>query len=331
VALLSGTVYAQSTLRQISADGNINEITLTQAELAGEKAIFWFESAGKESHALTFYAEAPAAAKLRLSMRSRESYENAAALAQSGFDFETMALKLPDTSKWATELPFSGSAPGSACNQVPADILAFLKEYNDRMGGSAADLELLCRSYLAETGGAGQSLYGLNLPPDLLPYSGNSSLQAYTILHKNSCLAGTTVKYVVRFELDLSAVDASLMASGLKLRFAAASVRYKGDKVASVKARGDGMYPEPLILMASVAPGNEKFFINSWSGNHISKKRILKVAKYAPHRGHTLAVGRIKPYINGRKASFELSNGFYTYSVCFKLKAERQYANGYPR
>ena len=56
----------------------------------------------------------------------------------------------------------------------------------------------------------------------------------------------------------------------------------------------------------------------------------LPVEDYAYYKGMILTRILVGSVLTGGKATFELTNGYSVYSVCFKLVRSRQKVGGYP-
>jgi hypothetical protein len=157
-----------------------------------------------------------------------------------------------------------------------------------------------------------------------------ASANAYYHIQRDSC-AGRGLTYIVQFLLDMSAVPQSAYDAGFTVRVGTTEYPYKGGQRASIKPSSDGLYRgEPISLFETLSFGNEIMRFVNWKGGKIVKQDTTPVVKYVGYKGIGLSLARIKNFLNGGKATFELTNRINVYSVCFSRTRARQSANGYP-
>jgi hypothetical protein len=161
-----------------------------------------------------------------------------------------------------------------------------------------------------------------------IPTGNYGELEGYGLVHKNAC-DGNTKSYIIKIEIDLSAVDRSQYPNGVQFSTAAQVVPYRGCKSASIKPTSDGKFaPNPLILMCSLG-GFEGVSLANWKSGKYMGGQNLKVEDYIYHKGvYTRSVA--SKVLRGGRGTFEISNGGSAYGVCFSLSRTRQRANGYP-
>lgn len=149
-------------------------------------------------------------------------------------------------------------------------------------------------------------------------------------LKRDACSASG--KYLTELVVDLSGVAPALYAKTFSVRIGLKEYPFEGDMASSIKPSSDGKYRgEPILLMSSIAHyGKEYINIVSWKGGRIASSKRIPVVKYVDYKDKALSLARIKGFLNGGKATFEISDGGYVYGVCFSAVRKRQTANGYP-
>jgi hypothetical protein len=157
-----------------------------------------------------------------------------------------------------------------------------------------------------------------------------SSANVYFHIQRDAC-AGRGLSYIVQFSLDMSAIPQSTYDAGFTVKLGTKEYPYKGGQRASIKPSSDGMYRgEPISLFETISYGNEIMRLVTWKGGRIVKQDTTPVVKYVGYKGISLSLARIKKFLTGGKASFELTNRINVYGVCFLRARKRQSANGYP-
>lgn len=165
------------------------------------------------------------------------------------------------------------------------------------------------------------------------PSSGAATLKGTAMLMKDAC-APKINSYLVRFIVDLSAVDPASYATGFTVTGGIALG--KGTKAAlSIKPVSDGKFaPRPLLLVESMGygyynGGGEKLEIVKWKGAKPAKAQTAKINDYVYYRGYRLA-RVVANFLTGGSATAQISNGSQVGSACVQLVKKRQRINGYP-
>lgn len=157
-----------------------------------------------------------------------------------------------------------------------------------------------------------------------------ASANLYVHVRRDSC-AAKSIKYITEFKFDLSGVDPALTDAGYVVNFGSKDYPYQNGRRASIKPSSDGKYKgEPIGLFETISYENEYLNIVTWGGGAIKKQQRTPIVKYVSYKGISLSLARLKQFLTGGKATFELTNGSNVYSVCFDRQRRRQSVNGYP-
>jgi hypothetical protein len=169
-----------------------------------------------------------------------------------------------------------------------------------------------------------------NIQIETSEITGFGVLKTYGVLQKDACNSRKN-RYFVRIRLNFSNVDTSALTDPVTISVKFLYEDHKGSKAATIKPVSDGKYaPKPLLLMSSVQSYNENVSMIEWrNGRPVS--RLLKVNDYVFYRGLSLTRTVIDAILRGGgRRTFELTNGYNAYGVCFSLVRRRQNVNGYP-
>ncbi len=323
---------------KLSAKGDVAEVSLDAARVqsivgSSQPFIdFVLETKGNISTLADLYVEAPVGAKVSAHILQNASAAQAVARLGGAVPLRILGKKGSKTSITLTKnmsasVGRRSAAVALAAEECPGADPAYLSLLVQKLG-SVLPFSFICR--MAQAGNPSPNPQGNPGPnsPNNPPVSGdNAQLNTTAELHRNTC--SKVNAYLVRVRVDLSGAADTALNSGAVLKASLREKKYSGSKAASIKPKSDGMYRnEPILLMSSVG-GSEYFNVYSWTGEKSSGQK-LAVAKYAYYRGLSLALGRLKGLLNGQQATFELTNDYSMYSVCFRRTASRQAVNGYP-
>ena len=189
--------------------------------------------------------------------------------------------------------------------------------------GQSMTREQLCQQVGPIPGGV------CNLNPDT-GYNPDGQIILQSFISRNQC---SNAHHLTIVKLDLSEVDKS---AGGEILLKAAFKLFKGKKASSIKERGDGMYPQPLLLASPVSGGyfgtsDHSIRLSKWQGTNRTSSTQIQVADmvyYGPV-GALLRIPLAYSQLNGGKGTFEVSKNGLGYSMCAKLVAKRQYFYGY--
>jgi len=161
------------------------------------------------------------------------------------------------------------------------------------------------------------------------PYIPSQISIRYGVIHKNACASRNT-KYLVRFEIDLTKVEAPTQTTA-DVAISANAFKFSGSKAATIKPESDGRYaPQPILLMAYLdTMCGQNLSLVRWKGNSIQKITPLKLGDLVFYRNWILTRSPIGRALTGGKGTFELSTSHAAYGVCFALAKRRQWANGF--
>ncbi len=235
------------------------------------------------------------------------------------------------------------------CDLFPPDSIGALASgLGQRFGGSWSAGETC--GYIVDNylGGAGDcdwenlspeceellnELFG-GFPPVSEARARKSSRDSFRTLSgtfsRDAC-GSETEPYIFAVYVDLSraSVDPS---DRTTISYWGQSRRRSGGREASIKPVSDGKYaPRPLILMRSLGACGQELNVVQWNAK--KPTRIVKSHPYdmLPYHGMILNRSPLGPAeLTGGMGTFELSNSYESYGVCFNLVAQRQRANGYP-
>jgi hypothetical protein len=152
----------------------------------------------------------------------------------------------------------------------------------------------------------------------------------YGLFRKDAC-GSSKDEYVIRIDVDLSQVNWEQIPN-YTTSFRIKTLDYAGKKRASIKPKSDGRFaPRPIILMEWLNNlcGN-KLTMTKWSGGRPASPKELSIYSFYLHRDDLiLGLAVVDKVLKGGKGTFELSDGYQGYGVCFELMKKRQKANGY--
>lgn len=161
---------------------------------------------------------------------------------------------------------------------------------------------------------------------------GNPNNASGTILRsfisRDQCSSNSHLAIV---KLNLAQVDKG---AGGTIKLVGKFKSFKGKKASSIKPKGEGKYPQPLLLASPVGNfydfSNQAITLNKWNSNSKSSSSITiaDVIYYSPV-GPLLRVPLSYSILTGERATFDITNQFSGYSICATLQAKRQYFNGY--
>jgi len=173
---------------------------------------------------------------------------------------------------------------------------------------------------------------GGTLPDPSDPVAGNT-IRGFAFIQRDQCSAQPHVAII---KLDLTGFDpAGYAGTNIVVK---ANVRgFDGNRRASIKPKGEGKYPVPLLLAGPVGSlgffnGQGEVTLNKWRGAKRTKPRKVKIADtiFYPGGGGMLwripLTGRV---LTGGKGTFDIRSKAEGYSICPVLRPVRQYFNGY--
>jgi hypothetical protein len=220
-----------------------------------------------------------------------------------------------------------GSVGGSTiCNGYALAIFRsyYETQFQTFMGRSSSSEEELCDFAFGDAwrnGTGGGSGSGTQL----------SSVSATSHVLKDACDRNNS-KYLVILKLDISKISAADRAAGFTIAADISESVYSGNKQASLKPKGDGKFPEALVL-TYLLDGRDKHQYTRWSNG--STKRLMStttksIAKITPWRNLILGVSLPREQLTGGKMTVITFSGQNAYGVCFNAARTRQRYNGYP-
>jgi hypothetical protein len=166
------------------------------------------------------------------------------------------------------------------------------------------------------------------------PDSGNNpdaEIILQSFISRNQC---SNLHHLAIVKLDLSEVDKS---TAEPITLTAKFKSFLGKKASSIKERGDGKYPQPLLLASPISGGyfgstDHSIRLSRWQSERRLNTTQISVGDMV-YYGPVGALLRIplttSSHLNGGKGTFEVSKNGRGYSMCAKLVAKRQYFYGY--
>lgn len=338
--LASAQVYGPY---EIDKKGTLATLTLTKDQKGSSGANFYFLTDNKVTSAVEAYLEGPPGMKLSIRSGSLTGKTPAMAVNQLGKLYQDPLFTGTGKSKQqvVTVLQDGSTTTTTPTNTTPPTA-SFT--YEECMASATVsqivaiygmDKDTFCRSQ--STGSSSGSTNSSSSPGQALgeTVSGPTGIaRAIFHMHKDECAAKgkKAIKHIGVLSVDYSGINPAFFDSGFVIKIGVKEYNWQGSRASSLKERGDGMFKEPLMLMASVASyGSEYFNLVRWAGGKVAGITKLPVAKYAGYKGLTLSVGRLGGKLKGGVATVELTDGSWIYSGgCFKMQAVRQSTNGYP-
>lgn len=327
--LLSSPLQAQ-VVHEIQGNGSDFTVALGESNLANNNLQFYFISRGNISSSVYFEINGPAGTKatvdsalLRLTVP--KTLENKKLWYPVKL---TKRLQIAGSERFGRVL--SRSSVAQRCpwltdevyNQVSALYLAM---------GLSFSKEEICDMYSS-----------IEVDPDENDNENNnqtyqtpsSTVYSYGLLLKNSCTGGRKARYLVRINVDLSAVNPDSLRAGSQLIVSARQLPYRGSTATLLKPVSEGRFsPSPIVLMASVGSygaHDEKMTLWRWKRNRMAQFKKLRKGGYVYYRGDSYVNSVVSNALVGGKGTFVLSNGTSAYSVCLNLVKRRQTLNRFP-
>ena len=297
--------------QQIRADGSPVQITLSPADTYLKKIRLWFISKGAMTIPLELGVNAPGGVKVSAQYRLLGS-ENAAVAADSTGRWIDMKFKANHKGKEKTSFSVKtvraaiSAATGDSCSGLSeAMVQEILRQLSEAMGRTVTRDEFCTTETSGET------------EPETRP----AALQLTGLVHKDTCSGSKTSQYLVRVDLDLSGVDASLLQTGYQMEVIPALVKFTGRVVGKIKVSDGGVYPNQWILLAAKAGyGKDRINVVKWNRRGIASMKTTKIGNYGTYRGVYGTRSPIGGLLRGGKGTFELVTDYSAYSMCFKLR-----------
>ena len=336
--LLPSAALAQPVaVGEIKGNGKEFTVQLTAEQIAGKKTVaIWYSSPTKSSmsEVFTIKFQGPVgtkvttyASKPRRTMtgafNSKRNWWSVPLMLVTGKQKATASiLKSGETeSGGSTSDPWAGAALCKTLKSSFPQIRALLLAYT---GKNYTDSEIC--DFLKSQGGNNLGSGG-----DQGTTTGDSNvgtLEASGLLYKDTCSSG--YKYPVRFDLDLSALDATLYPQGTTLTAKVTTVKFTGKRSAKLKEKSDGKYgPHPILITAMVSYGDMLKIVRFKStGPKVTLKS--ETDKFIYRFGTVYdVIPHIEGGLTGGKATFVIQNGESVYSLCFRAVKQNQTVNGY--
>lgn len=343
VLIMPAKVLAQNNFSNLSKpikiknNGKEHIIKLSPESLAAKKSFtVWFQSKGYISHYIDISLKGPLG--LRASVRGNLPKKGKAltkALASSK-GWWPIDMK-SSTGKALTQLKLSAAsnkkilytplALDPMCELFRAQFPELRKLIKQYTGRTLSDKEIC--EWLKNQNGSGGSTGGTQ--PGRPDYG---SITARGLLHKNTCSRDKSALYPVRLDINIAKINPALYPEGAEFIVTASNIVYRGSKAASIKPKSDGKYaPQPVGVFAAIGGymfGREEVQISKWNKSGRKAVGVARVADYTYAYGRLLGRTPLGKLLRGGGyATFDVSNGQNAYSVCFRLVARRQVANGY--
>jgi hypothetical protein len=285
---------------------------------------FYYISKGNETRTVEMTLKGPGGAAATLEVARLRGAPAQAVIALSG----SYAMQLRDSEGARKALRLVSPSASAALVSAQGECTPEQLEAYRRLIEGTPELAGITPEQYCERAGGGDE----NTPTPPPSPDGLVSDTVLGLLQKNTC-GKATDKYLVRMKVDLSKVASSQLSQGSSLGVSFREIPFRGSKASSIKPSADGMYRgQPLLLMSTIAPRSEGIFQTRWTKNGVLARNIsLPIFKYAPYRHLSLACSLVGELLaEGGVATFDLTDGKTAYSVCFKMRRERQVKNGYP-
>lgn len=321
----------------------------TQVEIPDAKQVFFYAvTRGNQSEPISVTLSAPRGSKITASMAGLQ--QNALQQVVRGKGFVPISLRtMRQISQGRTCLEF---APGESSTEIPPidrpesnsplcdlfseDEFSALTETLEAVYGGQWSRAQVCGYLVAYYFGGAEEcdpndpdcaiLTAPAYSPLVIPVE---TTTLYGLVHKNAC-ASKSSKYLVRFKVDLSKVEASFPAS-VNVSLSASLKKFLGSKAATIKPKSDGRYaPEPILLMNYLGTMcGQSLSLAKWRGNQLRRVVPLRLGDLIFYKNWILTRSPIGRVLTGGKGTFELYTHHSGYGVCFDLVRRRQRANGY--
>ena len=354
LSVLILSTLAQAQTKSVMANNKGEQVILdfSAADAGTQEAEFWFVSRGNSSNALFLTLVGPYGITGRMESHIMKGSPEATLKETKGWTAvdtkERLRLRASSTVQ-AVQV-----SAASDCSFLSQEVYEGMLRYWNNQGewpiGQNPSLQEVCEWLLSGGGGGGTGGGGTGGGGTGGGGTGGGGtggggtggggsydagyLYTSALIHKDSCSGDSKkTKYVVRLVLNLTGIDQNLFTNGFQIKVNLYEQPWTGKRAATIKPVSDGKYaPAPLILMSSVGGwgGNEQIKVFRWSGGKSSLIAPIRVEDYVGYFGLRLARGKVAPALRGGKGTFEISNGNYAYSVCFRLVRTRQKVNGYP-
>lgn len=261
-------------------------------------------------------------------VRSSVSLEQAVASTKKARYAQELAVPGGKFTKKITIGSSSGGSVGGStiCNGYALAIFRsyYETQFQTIMGRASSSEEELCDFAFGDawrSGGGGDSGSGTEL----------SSISATSHVIKDACDRSNS-KYLVILKLDISKISATDRAAGFTITAEINESVYSGNKQASLKPKGDGKFPEALVL-TYLLDGRDKHQYTRWSNGatkRLTSTTTKSIVKITPWRNLILGVSLPREQLTGGKMTVITFSGQYAYGVCFNATRTRQRYNGYP-
>lgn len=317
---------------QLKTNGAYSHVQIVPGETKVKEAVFWFTSRGNITVPFDFALAGPTGAKIAIKATVLKRAIKDTLNTSKGWwnvPLSTKKLVIKNTSQ-----EHYAAAQESGCPGVSEETIQQIIAIYQLMGQSLTPEEV-CQTFFhggnpgtptpepTPGGGGGYT-----------PGGSGGTISERGLLQKDTCGTNGNTRYLMTVRVDLSGVDAATYQEGFLVQAAVLMRPWKGDMAASIKPKSDGHYsPNPLLLMAAVGG---LFYTGEWANvmvwNHGKGKLIAKLPgdNYISYIGHLLVIMLPGKVLKGGRATFEMTNGYAAYSVCFSLVRQRQKANGYP-
>lgn len=328
---LQAQTAANSVTVAVNAKGDLGSTIVTDPAI--KFVIFEAVAKGSMSQVATFVAHGPA--NMTGSVTAHQ-YKGQA-VSRSGFDLLFPAKRGRTTKE--IKASTSAAAAAAVAYETPEEEAAKIERIKAATGLDEGQIKALL-FYMTEAEII--KYYGKKLPtnpgedPNNTPPADDgddtteASIQGSTVLHKDACKSSIN-QYLVRFIVNLSAVDPARYATGITVK-GGISLSRGAIQAASIKPSSDGKYsPNPLFLMESLGGYSENLNVIIWSGGKPRRISSVKIADYIYYKGYRFARAVASKYLSGGTATVEISDSSEAGGACFRLVRSRQNKNGYPQ
>ena len=320
----------------LKTNGSLASASIVAGEQVSE-VVFYAISPGNMTVPFSFNVGGPVGSRIDIKATvSKRKVQDSLNATSGWWDVPLDRDKLVIKAKSSYQL----AAQSYSCGSVDPELIQEIIQTFAMMGVQLTPEEV-CRDFFGGGSGGGEIPLPDPTPgggggdtPAPLPVPGDY-VDSRGFLQKDTCGTKPKSKYILAIRVDLTQIDPAFFQSGFQVNASLVVTPYRGDTASSIKPVSDGRFaPQPLLLMSSVGGlyyGGEWANVVKWNkkgGGKLIKK--LPVEDYAYYKGMILTRILVGSVLTGGKATFELTNGYSVYSVCFKLVRSRQKVGGYP-